>query len=336
MKTLTKVLLVLFIAAAVGLYIVIYVIPGAQGKSIETSVLEYGDLPVTDKAEMILVRDETLYKAAQSGAVSYKNQEGTKVRKGVRIIDIDPGTKTGAGASPDTTPAAIEKVQETAGKDAVTSENGKAAFTAVVSYYADGFEKQITPARIGEMRKKLLEKLPRDGSNIKLGQTEAGDPVYKLTNNNLWYMVYWMSGSSGGRVNYDKGESVKVDFGSAVVGATVDDISTQGDDFMIVLRSDIYYKELAQHRIVDAEVIFAEYQGLICESSCLVVRGKQPGVFVKQRSGSFKWVPVRIDKTVSDRCTLAVGTYIDDDGKTVKTVNYYDEVLTDPKAAGYE
>jgi putative membrane fusion protein len=320
----------LFVAAAVGLYILIYVIPGAQGKLMKTSVLEYGDLPVTDKAEMILVRDETLYKAAQSGAVSYKNEEGTKVRKGVKIISIDPG------AGPTATSAAIEDVRSAAGEDAETSENGNAAFTAVVSYFADGYEKQITPERISEMDKTLIGTLPHDGADIKRKRTEAGDPVFKLTDNNLWFMVYWLDGSSGTRVNYDTGNTVKVDFGTTIVSATVEDIRTQGENFMIVLRSDIYYKELTQHRIVDAEVIFAEYKGLICENSSIVARGKQPGIFVKQRSGSFKWVPVKIKKTVSDRCTLAVGTYYDDDGKAVVTVNYYDEVLTDPDSEGYK
>jgi putative membrane fusion protein len=330
MKTLTKVLLVLFIAAAVGLYVFIYVIPEAQGKQVKTSVLEYGDLPVTDTVTMILVRDETLYRAAQSGAVSYKNAEGTKVRKGVSIISIE------RGAAGEATSSAIDDISERAGDDAEKSEGGTAAFTAVVSYFADGYEKQITPGRIEKMDKELTLTLPRDGTDIKREYVDAGNPVYKLTDNNLWYMVYWMSGNSDERTDYETGASVKVDFGTTTVSAKIEDIVAQGDDYMVVLRSDIYYKELAEHRVVAADVIFAEYKGLICENSSLAFRDEQSGVFVKQRSGSFKWVPVKIIKTVLDRCILEVLTYDDDDGKTVSTVNYYDEVLTNPGAEGYK
>jgi putative membrane fusion protein len=330
MRRSAKIVLALFVLAAVGLYITIYAVPKTQGMLIKTVVLEYGSLPVMDKAEMLLVRDETLYTAAQSGSLKYSIAEGTKVRRGVRILDLTPG------AGPETTRSGIEDVRERAGGDAVTSENGTAEFTAVVSYHADGLEKRISPETMGDLDRTQLGSLPRDGTRLRYQRTNAGDPVFKLTDNNLWYMVYWMDGKGEKDAPYEVGKSVQVDFGTTRIEAVVQEVKKEKDGRRITLRSDVYYKDLTLHRVLDAEVIFAEHKGIVAESSSVVRKGGQDGVYVKQRSGTFKWVPVRVNHRVGTQCTLAAGKYYDKKGEEVPTVNYYDEVLLDPKSEGYK
>jgi hypothetical protein len=62
-----------------------------------------------------------------------------------------------------------------------------------------------------------------------------------------------------------------------------------------------------------------------------------PGVFVRQRNESFKWVPVQYTKGASagGKHIVSVGTFNDEAGEPVRTVSYYDEILIEPAAEGY-
>jgi hypothetical protein len=127
-----------------------------------------------------------------------------------------------------------------------------------------------------------------------------------------------------------------VNIGDSSVSATVYDVARSGAELRIILRSDMYYEDLARVRKTEAEIVFAEYRGLVADAENIAERDGAPGVFVKQRGGGYKWVPVKILKETGGRCTLSVGVYYDEAGAQVSTVNYYDEVLADPKASGYE
>ncbi|MDR3225566.1 MAG: hypothetical protein LBT52_04620 [Clostridiales Family XIII bacterium] len=328
MKRGTKALLIIFIAVAVGLYIYLFVVPKIAGMNEKTVVLEHGDLPVMDKAEALIIRDETLFGTKKSGAVTYKQDEGTKVRKGVKLITVEEG-------APASTDPAIREVKTSAGDSMKMTGSFKANRTAVVSYYADGYEKILSAKTMGAVTKGDMPTYPKESSALKRDAVVAGDPIYKLTNNNEWYMIYWVNATDGA-ARYVTGAAVTVTIGDSSLGAEVYDVSIEGDQFKVILRSDMYYKYLTRVRKADAEIVFAEYSGLIIDKSCIITREGAPGVFVKQRSEGYKWIPVKILKSEGDKCTLAVGVYYDDAGNQVRTVNYYDEALANPKAEGYE
>jgi putative membrane fusion protein len=330
MKRGTKVLLIVFIVVAAGLYLYLEVVPKIEGMSENTAVLEYGDLPVFDEAEALIVRDETLFGAKKGGVVAYEQDEGTKVRKGVRIISVDEGPATGA-----TTDAAIGRVRELAGGAMKMTGSFKANGTAVVSYYADGYEGRLTAENVASVTRGDLESCPAKGTSLKAKRVAAGDPVYKLTNNNEWYMVYWIRAEADAE-RYATGSAVTVSLGGSEIGAEVYGAAPEGGTLKVILRSDMYYRDLARVRKADAKIVFAEYKGLIADRKNVMERDGAPGVFVKQRAGGYKWVPVKILKQTSDKYVLAVDVYYDEAGKQVSTVNYYDEVLADPESEGYE
>ena len=103
-----------FLAACVGLYAFIYVIPGISGALTRTVIVSYGNLRVTDETEAYLIRNEVVLSAGQTGTVSYYVNEGAKTRKGTKVLDIYPpnGSVTGYYSG----------------------------YTGVVSYYIDGYE----------------------------------------------------------------------------------------------------------------------------------------------------------------------------------------------------
>jgi hypothetical protein len=125
-----------------------------------------------------------------------------------------------------------------------------------------------------------------------------------------------------------------VSFGDSSVLAEVYHAAPDGGELKVILRSDMYYKDLTRVRKTSARIVFAEYKGLIADRTAIAERDGAPGVFVKQRGGGYKWIPVNILREIEGKCILSVGVYYDKDGQQVKTVNYYDEALADPKAAG--
>jgi hypothetical protein len=129
-----------------------------------------------------------------------------------------------------------------------------------------------------------------------------------------------------------------VDFGDGDVVAKIDSITDDDGDFRIILRCDRYYKAMAEKRRTSVNIILSEYKGVVIDAKCIILRDGKPGVFVKQRSGNFRWIPVKIDEEHSTgaKYIISVGTYQDENEKTVSTVNYYDEVLKNPAALGYE
>jgi putative membrane fusion protein len=333
MKKATSIFILLFLVAAVGLFLVIYVMPKINGGLRDTVVLENQSLPVADKVEALIVRSETLYASPITGRADYNQKDGTKVRKGIPVMSVSPG-----GTEPGEDESEIAKVRETAGNDMVATSNFEAEETSVVCFTADGYEKKFTPETIEKLTPVDISVVPKEGVSLKSGTVREGNPVYKLTDNARWYIVFWINEESGSRVHYDEGGKVKVDFGDDVVDAIIDSISDSNGDFKVVLRTDKYYKKMMSIRHVNANIIFSEYKGLIIDAKSITLRGAQAGVFVKQRSGNFKWVPIQIDenRSTGEKYIASVGTYQDADGNIVRTVNYYDEILADPKASGYE
>jgi hypothetical protein len=246
----------------------------------------------------------------------------------VKLISIEDGPAAA-------TSAAVEQVRKNAGGSIETTDNYKADRTAVVSYYCDGYEGALSEETLAGLTREGAEKYPKTCEQLKRGATAAGDPVYKLTDNNLWYMVYWRKAGADKAENYEKDNAVKVRLGDAEVDAKVYETTAQGDYTRVILQSDMYYADLTRFRKTDAEIVFSENRGLLAERKYMVARSGRQGLFVKQRSGSYKWVPVNILEEADGKCTLSVGVYYDAAGKQVKTVNYYDEVLANPKEEGY-
>lgn len=338
MRKSTKIFLAIFLPCAVILYLAAFVFPDFGQHNEKTVVIEYGDLPVSDEEEVLLIRSETLFSSAISGAPDYIQKEGTKVRKGVNIMSLGGGSpksedeEDGEEEETDT-----EKVKNIAGGALEPTPDFSATETATLSYYADGYEKVLTPGAIASIEKDSIGKYADKCVSLKSEYVQSGDPVYKLTDGNLWYMVFWIDASSGSIVNYDEGGKVKVDMGDASVEAVIDSVTTVGDSFKVVLRSDKYYDNMTKIRKTKAKIVFAEYKGLIIDAKSIALREVQPGVFVKQRTGNFKWVPISIEErhSTGDKKIVAVGTFTDEKGDSIRTVNYYDEIIKDPKEEGY-
>jgi hypothetical protein len=249
--------------------------------------------------------------------------------------------------------------------------------------------------------KGILAELPAESTDLTRAWVGAGEPVYRITDNNLWYLAFWKertahklnetsssalaggasaqapqleveaeeetaddsdstgkdsdsetnsSAATAGEAplaaeevietgasidDYAVGRKVTLDLGATRVTALVHSVEERADGWFVVLSSDMYYKDLVKYRKKAVRVIFEEYSGAVVGRSAIRERDGQQGVYVRQQSGTWKWVPVHVLRTSGGRCLLSEGTFPGEDGAPVTTVNYYDEVMSDPQAEGY-
>ena len=229
-----------------------------------------------------------------------------------------------------------EALAKTAGDDAVFSEGGVTPWTAIVSYYGDGWEKKVTPENMMSLQKSVLDEAPPEAMNMMREWVKMGEPVYRITNNNLWHVVFWLENADKTVLDkYTIGRKLNLDLSTTKVRATVEAAEPRGRDLFVVLSSDMYYRDLDRYRVRELSVVFSEVSGAIIEKRCVKLKAGEPGVYVKQQNGNFKWVPVKVLRESGDYYLIAETSFENNEGKRVSTIRYYDEIMSNPAAQGY-
>jgi len=278
------------------------------------------------------------------------------VRAGTQVVYLAPGAEpteyqtipvamTPTGSSGDE--IAVNEMQEepedvfaaiikAAGSNAVTSEGGVTPWTAIVSYSSDGWEKRVTPENIMTLPKAILNSAPAESTGLTREWVRSGDPLYRMTNNNLWRVAFWIEDADKTILDkYTLGRGVTIDLGTTKVRAVVEAAEPRGRDLFVVLKSDMYYKDLDKYRVREIAVVFSEVRGAVIEKQSIKLKSGMTGVYVKQQSGAFKWVPVKVLKESGGRYLIAETSFEGEDGKRVSTIRYYDVIMKNPAAEGY-
>ena len=303
-----NIFIVLYAVAIAALVVVIYVLPSVSDAFTSTVILEYGKMQVTDDVVCYIVRDEQVITADRSGTATYYVEEGTKSRRGARIMDID-----GSGY---TCPA-----------------------TGVISYYYDGLEAQYTPETMESME---LLPMPEDEEdeenvipepeNINRSSVSAGEPIYKVVDNAIWYAACRVESAS--IVKYQKGSKVSIVLPLDTVQGTVEQILDKGDYWMVILKFNRYYEDMPKLRRLEATVITSDNSGLIVPNESLTQEEGVTGVYVKDISGDYNFTRVKVITTDGDYSLLESSSFTEkqEDGTTVKvsTVDIYDEIQRKP------
>jgi putative membrane fusion protein len=343
MKMLRRAIVVVFVAAVAGLYVAIFVIPDLKGALRKTAVLEYGNLAISDEVTAYIIRDETVYLAAHTGEIRYYVGEGVKVRKDVKLLDIVAGSEPSAsetsaemGAETESESTEMAALQSRIGENGVVLDRNAAQESGVVSYYIDGYESLFSFGNLSALTRERVSDVSGPAVNVTRhdGRVRRGEPIYKLSDNTQWYMVFWFDKSSGAVVNYKSGETVAVRMPSGEVSGRIEDVVDQGGAWMILLGFDRYYENLAQLRCADATVTVADYKGLLVDNESIASRDGTVGVYAKQKSGDFKFVPVNVLRSDGVRSIISMSSFLDAEGKRVGTVNIYEEILRDPEQFG--
>ncbi len=296
---------IIFFLIVAGLAVVIYVIPGAQSLLAQTSVVEYGEIILKTETSAYLVREETAFPESGPGT-AYFYEEGERIRKGSNLYQNGGTTK-------------------------------RAEWTGVVSYYVDGHEADLTPETMATIPRETVESWypsAEDGTPASQPGTSSGK--VKLVSEEEWFLLYWTEEADA--KNYLTGSTVSVTFADGTtIPMTVKSVGADTEGVRIILRSTRYYGAMQKDRMTDVSVVTHDQTGLLIRNTCIGYADNMEGVWVKQVSGEFRFVPVNVLSTDGTYSVVSEGSYIrrTTEGGTARqtTINAYDEIRNTPPKA---
>ncbi|MBE6036741.1 MAG: HlyD family efflux transporter periplasmic adaptor subunit [Clostridiales bacterium] len=294
----------IFLIVVLGLAVVIYVLPSVTDFLAETSIIEYGQLQRTTETEAWFIREERTIQAPAAGSAQYYFEEGERVRKGSRLLEVFPGNYT-----------------------------YKSEGSGLVSYWMDGLETTLTPETMLTVSREYLEDWKGSPIQVQQESVTAGQSVMKVVDSDEWRLLYWVTDSQV--TAYNKGSSVTVSLPLGDVTATVESITDDGEDsWRIVLRSNRYYEEMQKLRNTPVTVVTSDKKGLVIKNSAITTLDGDVGVYVKQVNGDFEFVPISVLGTDGNISIVAAGSFNkkqpDGTTKAVTTVSAFDEILNQP------
>lgn len=224
----------------------------------------------------------------------------------------------------------IVKQNQTSNGTGIIPDNYICNTNGVVSYYVDGYESEFTPENMALLNREKVESLNIDVQNIARESTQVKEPLYKIVDNKKWYVAFWVAPAN--IVKYEKGKKITLNLPLGPVEGKIYDIIDDKGEWLVILEFNKYYKEFAQIRKIDAEVVTSDYDGLIIKNESITTQDGQPGVYVKNKNGDFVFKPVKIITSDGESSLVEVSYFYTDNGaKKVETVNIYDEILKKPK-----
>lgn len=331
MKKIKKKTIAIFVLTLVVLYAIIYIVPKINGAMTPSYIAEYGQLKIYDETTAYFVRNEKIYLAADTGSTNYFFKEGSLVRKGGKIMDVKPNNQTGKTDSSGNLigpSKEYNRMLEQWGKKTNTRQDYRTKSVGVVSYFADGYEKALTPKNMKKKGESFFKKLSqKDVVSLRRKSVIAGEPVFKIVDRTEWFMVCFVDAKHLDR--YEVGKRIKVEFEDGELDARVYRASEVGGKGKITLRTDYYYEKFAETRVAEVSLVTYDESGVIIENSSIAEEKGRKGVYVKGKNDEFFFVPVQIYATDGEKSLIADDFYYDleRDGEMVITVEVYDEIL---------
>ncbi|MCQ4637903.1 hypothetical protein NE619_14300 [Anaerovorax odorimutans] len=316
----------IFVLALIILYVVIYIIPKVTGIFETTEVLKAGTLQVTEEATCYFVRGETVYEAGSAGSLDYLIDEGIHIRKGTKVVKLTEDKEKSDKSAEDKSD--YKDIITRLSDNVVRTADCKAQSSGILSYYADGYENYFSPATMDELKYEKVQDLKIEAEDTKRKSTLKREPLFKICDNDNWYLVCWVEAASVAK--YEAGNTVTIQLPEGDVEATVKSVAEDGELWRVIFRSNRYYKAFAKSRIEEATIVSRDYSGLIAKSSSITTKGGKPGVRVRQTSGEYTFVPIKVIASDGEYSVLQDVSFIDENGDSVNTVNVYDEILKNP------
>lgn len=343
--------IIIYLALLLACIIVIYAVPSLRGMLEKTYVTEYGKIDIADEVSAYIVRDETVYVAGQDSKVTRLAEPGVLTKAKTPIVELEPivdeeaeaAKETGPEADSDAAAAAAEangvapddiarkyvRVIEELGGEAVYTEKGKSGVAGYISYEVDGAEVKMGTGRLPDLNQSEMDTfLKYKKVATAEGKCGKGDPVFKVIHNSKWYLVFYIDSDAGEK--YYEGRTVSVDLGGKNVPCKVYQVMAGEKTTKVTLQCKAFFDEFFGERSLRTTVTLASAEGLVLQDSSIVMKGEQPGVFVKNKLGEHKFKPISVKADDGQRCVVYSDIYVDADGNYVETLKTYDEIVAEP------
>lgn len=332
--------------AAIGIYIglfviciiALYAVPSVRGMLEKTYIAEYGRIDVKDEVSAFIVRDETVYVAKEDCEVNRLAEADKLVKANSRVVEL---TATDLG---DRDKGPYTGILTELGDSVKKTGNGYSKIAGYISYYVDGAEAKLSTDALDELTYEDFKSLTgRRAKETPDKKCNAGYPIFKVTKNGKWYLVYYLGNRAAAK--YEAGDTVSVELGDEPVDVTVSSVEKGRKYSRIVLTCKSFFDGFLEIRNLDTTVTVASADGLVLEDASIVDSPDGTrGVFVKNKLGEHIYTPVRVKADDGTKCVVYSDIYVDDEGNFVETLGTYDEIVAEPteedlaklKAAGKE
>ncbi len=198
--------------------------------------------------------------------------------------------------------------------------------SGVVSYYIDGFEEVLTDNNLYAIDfERFLEQtiIPINHSSYTVSEN---DSVYKIVDSNHWKLIAMIGEHEADF--FSEGKILNITIGEEIVTGQVIDIISQETGQALVIDMRQMISDFQKVRQVETVLNPSNYRGLLIENSSLVKQDGDYGVYVLNVNNQVRFVPVKIIGYDQERAIVMSDSY-QDEGKTVRTVSLYDEVIKD-------
>ena len=335
--------LLVFALIIIVLYVIIGVVPSLTGALTGTELVEFGNLQLSDETTCYIIRDETVYTAAESGSMDPYIEEGTQIKKGTALFAFTPSYEEAPAEEPadseeadgdsegdSDTGTKYERIVRKVKNNIAVDEGFVSQRKGVISYHVDGYEDYFDYDDLDKLSRANTEALDIEPLDIKRKSCVAGEPIYKISNNSVWYILFWVDQEAISR--YETGKKVTAVLNGESIPATVTEIREADSGWQVILETNRYYSGFAVDRVVDGTIINTDVSGLLVSNHCLTKKNGVIGVYVKNRTGDYEFTPVQVKISNGEQSVLAEGQFLDSEGNLVETLEIYDEVLADPKS----
>ena len=316
--------LILYLALLVMLYLVIEMVPKLTDVFETTQILEPGSLQLTNEADGYLIKTEVISTSPKDGVVDYLVKEGQAVRKNQAVATIK-----GTPAEENTSMKYEDLMERLKGYEGVY-EGGNAPISGVFALTMDGSEGVLNPEHMDSLTYKQVKDLPLHQKSLRNGTAKVGDPIFKITNDNKWYVVSWLKKDKA--ENYSEGQEVQLELPAGTAAARIWSIKKEDKRYKVIFFSDVYYKDLATERKVEMTIRSSNRSGLLIENECIIEKKGQKGVYVRDKNGEYHFVRVNVIESDGSESVISESSFIDPEtSEAVSTASVYDEVLKQPE-----
>lgn len=318
----------IYVIILLVLLIIVEILPKVTDVFETIQVLEPGNLIISYETKGYLIKEEAVCIASESGKLKYHEEEGTAVKKGHQIVSVE-SVKSDA-ASGDDKQRFTEYTERLSGFEGITSKYD-APISGIVSYYIDGYEDYFTFESMTKIKRETVEDLSYKTADLKRESVIKGEPVYKVSADDKWYILCWVDKETA--ECYNEGREVTIEMSDGPVEAKVYKVTKEDGDYRVLFYLDVYYESFAKTRAEDIDIVISDNAGLIVKNKCIIEKNGQKGVYVKDKNGDYSFTPISIIASNDKESVIKDTTFINDEGEQVYTVDVYDEVLKHPKSA---
>lgn len=164
--------------------------------------------------------------------------------------------------------------------------------SGVFSTYLDGLESVLIPDRIEQYSPSYISGLAdAKQEETDTSHVEVGDPICKVMNNHVWYMLAAIDAEEAEQC--EKGKGVRLRFNNmanAEVEGVIDYISEADEkgSRLILIRCSTYVESVFSYRRADVDIIFDSHTGYKVPVNAIRVDGDKHYVYGQAGSSNFK------------------------------------------------